>query len=316
MNTGRFLLLSLLLGWFCLGDAGNILQAQGESDLISAHWMRKHNGFYAVWLPNSLANRFPKTVPFPHDHELYGLKLHTKVIGNTLEISVPLDERVCMYTEIYPLKPKIGDCWYSVCYIKNISDSPIQNVYTPDFSQMMMNNHKRNLRGVRGGIFRRRFSELPAGGKALLYSRMQSVIYPKGTKEALNLLPFMGICEQENYVIGRTFNSWILCPQKEKYTGPRPYVDISACVEFDAYTPRPEAETVNLVQWLEFIGPDKGQFQVIPSDENPEPVGDDVYDFYLSDPFIGADETLLEEPSTARDEMKLTRLILEYAKGE
>ncbi len=46
------------------------------------------------------------------------------------------------------------------------------------------------------------------------------------------------------------------------------------------------------------------------------PTGDDVYDFYLNDEGIAADETLLASPSTIRDEIQLTRMMLEYLRDE
>ncbi|MDO4627879.1 MAG: hypothetical protein Q4C70_01715 [Planctomycetia bacterium] len=296
------ILICLLYG---LGDWSGISVAVAQHEK-SEPWVMQYADGSGV-LSFSQVAQFPKKITFPEDSENYGYEFYTEVVGDMFRVSCPIDEKVCWYVEIYPIKPKEGDCVYGVCYLKNISDTPIYNVWAPDGCYMNFAKRQRQVRPMYQKINDQEC--LLPGQKAMLASLMSATIYHRRR--------FKDMPYRKNAQFG-----WFMLPHRNLYSGStaktlrvsRPFV-----FEFSAFTSRPVEEEEHLDEWW-FFQIDKiiegNKWVPIPSEWNPEPIGDDVYDFYLSDPFIGADETLLEEPSTARDEMKLTRLILEYAKGE
>ncbi len=213
-----------------------------------------------------------------------------EVAGNVWKFSEKFDSKMKFCVEIYPVRPQQGDVIYYLTYLQNVSDETIPNVFAPRDLRFVLSGHlvRRNF-GRGPEMTTKKGPDLLPGHRIYLAKRMflQNFSAEEEVWQRIDLEPF------ETYFLVLKPDSY---HAEDEY-----YFDKSFTLYVNSFLPRDELELKRIKSWFT---------------ERSNSTGDDVYDFYLGDAAFGGDETLLKAPSTTRDEIQLTRLILEYLHDE
>lgn len=236
------------------------------------------------------------------------VKAEEVVKDNMATLTFRYDDWIVERIELYPAEPAAGEVVYAVSYWENVSQEtiPVCNLWVGFFKKFPKGIYGfANYFGTGSSAFKVPMKPLNPGEKRLRWFFMDQHFLGKEYSDG-NLSWEYGFPQESEYSI--LYKRDVLNVYPFSYSGvrygDRHYIDNTLCKgekevvrefknTYNRYTGRILEELPLIEKWC-------------------TTASDNVYDGYINNFMPGGDENLLKNPSTARDEIQLTRLIYEF----